>query len=53
MHDAFHYDCCLNVYILVHVHSGQAALGCIADLYHTFSTHFCYISMVLLNIWNC
>lgn len=38
--DAFHYNCWLNVYILVHVHSGEAAVGCTADLYHTFQHIF-------------
>jgi hypothetical protein len=50
--DAFHYECWLNVRILVHIHSGEAALECISDLYHTFSTHFCHISMVLLKIYG-
>lgn len=52
MCDAFHYECWLNVCILVHIHSDEAALGCISDLYHTFSTHFCHINMVLLKIYG-
>jgi len=48
--DAFHYECWLNVCILVHIHSGEAALGCISDLYHTFLS---YKHSTVKNIWNC